>query len=62
MQRARPGQRGGQNGDTPNPVSDTTRLADSQTYSELLMLEGRRAVSLKGYTYQVRWECAGQRG
>lgn len=31
MQRARPRQRGGQNGDTPNPVSDTVRLAGSRT-------------------------------
>lgn len=33
MQRAHPGKRGGQNGDTPNPVSDTTRLAVSRAES-----------------------------
>lgn len=37
----------------PNPVSDTTRLADSRTESGFLFLGSCRAVSLKGYMYQV---------
>lgn len=51
--RGPPPQWGGQNGDTPNPVSDTTRLADSRTESGFLFLGSCRAVSLKGYMYQV---------
>lgn len=53
MQGARPCQRGGQNGDTPNHVGDTVRLAGSKIETAFLFLGRCRAVSLKGYMYQV---------
>lgn len=50
-----PRRRGGQLGDTPSLVSDTTRPAHSGTESGFRFLGRCWAVSLKGYMYQEMW-------